>query len=239
MRFQDKRVVILGGTSGLGLATAKAAAAEGASVVIASSTAGRVEEALQQLPASAEGHAIDLLDEAAVGVFFGELGRFDHLVYTAGESLQLGLITETPVEAARRALELRVWGAYAAVKHAVPNIRPGGSIVLVSGSAGPRPHAGWTVSALICSGMEGFARALAVELAPLRVNIVRPGVIRTDLWNSMAEAEREALYETTGGNLPVGRVGEAPEIAAGFLFLMDNGYSTGSVVTLDGGTLLA
>jgi NAD(P)-dependent dehydrogenase (short-subunit alcohol dehydrogenase family) len=239
MGFQDQRIVILGGTSGLGLATAKAAAAEGASVVVASSSANRVQVALEQLPATAEGHVIDLLDEAAIRLLFSELGRFDHLVYTAGESLQLGLIADTSVEVARGALELRVWSAFAAVKHAVPYIRSNGSIVLTSGTAGPRPQAGWSVGALICSGMEGFARALAVELAPVRVNIVRPGVVRTELWKGLDDAERTALYEATGGSLPVGRVGEAAEVAAGYLYLMDNGYSSGSVVTIDGGALLA
>ena len=103
MRFQGQRIAILGGTSGLGLATAKAAAAEGADVVVASATAARVEGALVQLPASAEGHVVDLLDEDAVRAFFAAVGALDHLAFTAGESLQLGLVADTPVADARRA----------------------------------------------------------------------------------------------------------------------------------------
>jgi NAD(P)-dependent dehydrogenase (short-subunit alcohol dehydrogenase family) len=136
MRFQDQRIAILGGTSGLGLATAKAAAAEDAAVVVASATAARVEGALAQLPDSAEGHVVDLLDEDAVRDFFAAVGALDHLAFTAGESLQLGLVAETPVDDARRALDLRIWGAYTAVKHGAPRLREGGSIVLTSGSAG-------------------------------------------------------------------------------------------------------
>jgi NAD(P)-dependent dehydrogenase (short-subunit alcohol dehydrogenase family) len=238
VRFENQRIAILGGTSGIGLATAKAAAEEGASVIVASATEARVEAALAQLPDSAEGHVVDLLDEDAVRGFFGAAGALDHLAFTAGESLQLGLVADTPVADARRALDLRIWGAYTAVKHGAPRLREGGSIVLTSGSAGPRPGPGWGVSALICSGIEGWARAMALELAPLRVNVVRPGVIRTDLWDSMSEADRAGLYQGVAAQLPVSRVGEAEDVAAAYLYLMANAHSTGDVVTVDGGTLL-
>jgi NAD(P)-dependent dehydrogenase (short-subunit alcohol dehydrogenase family) len=238
VRFQDQRIAILGGTSGLGLATAKAAAAEGAAVIVASATEQRVEAALAQLPGTAEGHVVDLLDEQALAALFERVGTLDHLVFTAGESLQLGTVAETPVADARRGLELRVWGAYNAVRHGAPRLAPSGSIVLTSGSAGPRPSASWGVGALICSGMEGMARALALELAPVRVNVVRPGVIRTDLWDPMGDEARETLYDEIAGSLPVGRVGEAEDVAAAYLFVMANPHATGSVVTVDGGTLL-
>ncbi|HEX3802722.1 MAG TPA: SDR family oxidoreductase [Solirubrobacteraceae bacterium] len=168
-----------------------------------------------------------------------EIGCLDHLVYTAGESLQLGPIADTSVSVARGALELRVWSAFMAIKYAVPHIHQHGSIVSTSGAAGPRPQAGWSVAALICSGMEGLARALAIELAPIRVNVVRPGVVRSDLWNSFDQTERGALYETVGAGQPTGRVGEATEVAASYLYLMASGYSTGSIVTVDGGAVLA
>jgi NAD(P)-dependent dehydrogenase (short-subunit alcohol dehydrogenase family) len=86
--------------------------------------------------------------------------------------------------------------------------------------------------------MEGMARALALELAPVRVNVVRPGVIRTNLWDSMGDEVREALYDEIAGSLPVGRVGEAEDVASAYLYLMANPHATGSVVTVDGGTLL-
>jgi NAD(P)-dependent dehydrogenase (short-subunit alcohol dehydrogenase family) len=238
MRFQEQRIVILGGTSGLGLATAKAAAAEGGAVVVASATERRVEAALAELPDSAEGHVVDLTDDASVRRLFGELGTFDHLVFTAGDALQLGAVAETPVAEARRALELRIWGAYSAMHHGAAQVRPGGSIVLTSGSAGPRPQASWGVGALICSGIEGMARAWALEFAPVRVNVVRPGVIRTDLWEPMGETDRTALYDDVAAALPLARVGEADDVARAYLFLIDNPHATGSVVTIDGGTLL-
>jgi NAD(P)-dependent dehydrogenase (short-subunit alcohol dehydrogenase family) len=238
MAFGGKRVVVLGGSSGIGLATAQAAAREGASVVIASSRRSRVDEALATLPAGAEGYALNLADEAAVQPLFAGLGPFDHLVFTAGEALQLGSLAETDVIAARSFFDLRYWGAFIAAKYGSGSIRAGGSIVFTSGIAGQRPRAGWALGASICSAMEGLTRALAVELAPIRVNIVSPGIVKTPLWAGMAEAEREAQYRAMAGKLPVGHVGEASEIAEAFLYLMRQSYATGQVLVVDGGSVL-
>ena len=238
MRLEAQRIVILGGTSGIGLATARAAAEEGATVIVASSNATRVEGALAQLPATAESHVIDVLDEEAIRTLFDDLGGFDHLVYTAGDSLSFGLVADTPAKAAGEALDVRVWGAFTAIRHAAPQIRPGGSIVLTSGTAGERPRPGLSVAAFACSGIEGFARGLAVELAPVRVNVVRPGVVRSGLYSGMDAAQRDAYFETTGASLPAGRVGDGVDAAAGYVYLMANGYSTGSVITIDGGAVL-
>lgn len=237
MTLEGKRIVVLGGSSGIGLATAQAAAREGASVVIASSRKARVDEALKSLP-GAEGHALDLSDERAVKNFFAALGAFDHLVFTAGENLQLGKLADTDVEAARRFFDLRYWGAFMAAKYGSSTIRPGGSIVFTSGLAGQRPHAGWALGASICSAMEGLTRALAVELAPLRVNIVSPGVVRSPLWDNMTEADRAALYRQMEEHLLVGHVGETEEVAEAYLYLMRQTYGTGHVLVVDGGGAL-
>ncbi|SCX71020.1 SDR family oxidoreductase [Variovorax sp. EL159] len=236
--LQNQRVVLLGGTSGIGLATAKAALAAGASVVVVSSRSQRVAEALAVLGERAEGHAVDLADEAAVRGLFERLGSFDHLVYSAGESLQIGLLAETGIDAIRKAFDVRVFGAIAAVKHAAPHLRPGGSVVLTSGVASLRPQKGWTAGASICGAMEAFTRALAVELAPIRVNLVSPGFVRTPLWAGIPEAQREAMYAERGAALPVGRVGEPEDIAQTYLYLMTNRYATGQAVVVDGGGVL-
>jgi NAD(P)-dependent dehydrogenase (short-subunit alcohol dehydrogenase family) len=238
MTLAGKRVVVLGGSSGIGLATAQAVAREGGSVVIASSRQARVDEALAVLPAGAEGHAANLADEAAMQALFSRLGAFDHLAFTAGEALQLGSLETTDVATARGFFDLRYWGAFMAAKYGSGNIRPGGSIVFTSGIAGQRPRAGWALGASICSAMEGLTRALAVELAPVRVNIVSPGIVKTPLWSGMAEAEREAQYKAMAQNLPVGHVGEPEEIAEAFLYLMRQGYATGQVLAVDGGSVL-
>jgi NAD(P)-dependent dehydrogenase (short-subunit alcohol dehydrogenase family) len=223
---------------GIGLATAQAAAREGARVVIASSRKDRIEAALATLPAGSEGHVLDLADGDATRALFARLGSFDHLVFTAGETLQLGSLATTDLDAARRFFGLRYWGAYCAAKFGRSSIGEGGSIVFTSGIAGQRPNAGWALGASICAAMEGLTRALAVELAPVRVNIVSPGVVRTPLWANMAEADRGALYQQTAERLPVGHVGDATEIAEAYLYLMRQSYSTGQVLVVDGGAVL-
>lgn len=238
MSLKDKRIVLLGGTSGIGLATAQAAAQEGAAVVVVSSRQSNVDQAVASLPKNAEGHAADLSSEEAVRGLFERIGAFDHLAFTAGESLQLGNLATTPIENGRKAFELRFWGAYTAAKYAGALIRPGGSIVLTTGIASLRPRAGWSVAASICGAIDALTRALAVELAPIRVNAVSPGVVRTALWSSMPAADRDAMYRDIGAALPAGRVGEPGDIAQTYLYLMDAAFSTGQIVVVDGGTVL-
>jgi NAD(P)-dependent dehydrogenase (short-subunit alcohol dehydrogenase family) len=236
--LDQKRIVILGGSSGIGLATATRAAAAGAAVIVASSSGERVDAALAQLPVTAEGYVVDLRSDDATRDLFDRLGPIDHLAYTAGESLQLAAIAGTDLADARSAFEIRFWGAYSAVKHAAPHLRAGGSIVLSSGSASTRPHPTWSVASSICGATEALTRALAVELAPIRVNAVAPGVVRSDLWRGMSEGDRASMYGSLSAALPVGRVGEVDDVARTFVYLMENGYSTGTIVTVDGGTSL-
>jgi len=238
MTLNGKRIVVLGGSSGIGLAIAQAASREGAAVVIASSNRARLDKALATLPTNAEGVVADLGDEAAMRALFGKLGAFDHLAFTAGEALQLAPLADIDVAAARQFFSLRYWGAFLAAKYGAGSIRPGGSIVFTSGIAGQRPRAGWALGASICSAMEGLTRALAVELAPIRVNIVSPGVVRTPLWGGMTDEDRENLYRQTAAALPVGHVGDAAEIAEAYLYLMRQSYGTGQVVVVDGGAVL-
>jgi NAD(P)-dependent dehydrogenase (short-subunit alcohol dehydrogenase family) len=238
MTLSGKRIVVLGGSSGIGLAAAQAAARDGANVVIVSSRKDRIDTALATLPAGGEGHAADLADETAIRTLFERVGAFDHLVYTAGETLQLGPLAATDIGAAKQFFTLRYWGAYSAAKYGSGRIRAGGSIVFTSGIAALRPHAGWSLGASICAAMEGLTRALAVELAPIRVNIVSPGVVRTPLWGNMGKADRDALYQQTADKLPVGHAGDPEEIAQAYLYLMRQSYTTGQVLVVDGGAVL-
>src|SRR3981081_714472 len=207
--LESERIVILGGTSGIGLATAERAAADGATVIVASSSAERIDAALERLPASAEGYTVDVRREEQIRDLFSRLGSFDHLAFTAGETLQIGAIADTDLEAARLALDVRLWGAYAAVKHAVAHLRPGGWITLRSGIAGRRAAPDWTVAAAICGALDALTRALAAELAPIRVNAVAPGVVRSDLWREMTGEDRAAMYDLLSEALLAGGGGEA------------------------------
>jgi len=147
--LQNKQVIVLGGSSGIGLAVAEAAASQGAKVVIASSNAERVQKAIKSIGGQAQGQAVDVSDERAVETLFAKFGAFDHLVFTAGDSLHLHELAATDLKQARRAFELRYWSALAAVKYGNPHIRKGGSIVLTTGVAGRRPHKGWVVAASV------------------------------------------------------------------------------------------
>ncbi|MGR6973822.1 SDR family oxidoreductase [Streptomyces cynarae] len=238
MGLRGQRIVVVGGTSGIGLAVAEGAAREGAEVVVASRRRESVDAALKRLPLGAEGRTLDATDEVAVRAFFERIGGFDHLVYTAGESLLMESFLKSDLPRAKRFLDTRLWGAYTAVKHGAPSIRKGGSVVLTTGIAGQRPLPGTTVAASLCGAMESLTRALALELAPIRVNVVSPGVVHTELWRDMTEEDRRGLFESSAAALPVGRVGTPEDVAEAYLYLMRGGYSTGSVVVVDGGGLL-
>ncbi len=236
--LKGKKVVVLGGSAGIGFATAKAAANEGAEVIIVSSNQQRIDKAVGELPAGSKGIAVDLTDEAQIEKLFTEIGKFDHLVYTAGETLQLGNIADTAIDTAKQFFNVRYWGAFTSVKYAAPNINAGGSIVLTGGVAAERPGKGWSLGASICAAMEGFTRAMAVELAPVRVNLVSPGLVKTDLWSAMTEAEREGMYGHYSEQLPVKYIAGPEDIAQTYIYLMQQKYNTGQVVVTDGGYVL-
>lgn len=234
--LQDQRIVILGGTAGIGLAVAEAAAAAGARVVVVSSSPARVEAAARRVGGT--GHAVDLRDATAVRRLFDGLGALDHLVYTAGEELLLSPLATLDFARARAFFELRYWGALAAVQAAVPHLAPTGSIVLTSGTAGRRPPPGFVVGAGICAAVEAATLALALELAPIRVNCVTPGFVDTGLWANVPEAPRARMFADAAARLPVRRIGTPADIAEHYLAFLRGGYATGQALVVDGGGLL-
>jgi NAD(P)-dependent dehydrogenase (short-subunit alcohol dehydrogenase family) len=238
MTLTKDRVVIIGGTSGIGLATAHAAIEQGAEVIIASSRQSSVDAALGELSASTTGHTLDVLDSAAVTAFFEAIGEFDHLAYTAGESLTLMPVEGLNLDQARAFFQVRFFGALNAVSIGAAQIRPGGSVTLTSGSARTRPGAGWSVASSLCGATTSLAVALAVELAPVRVNVVEPGIVRSPLWNGMSTEDQQAMYDQQASTLPAGRVGEVDDIARAFVYSMTQQFMTGTSIPVDGGALL-
>jgi NAD(P)-dependent dehydrogenase (short-subunit alcohol dehydrogenase family) len=234
-KLEGKKVVVLGGTSGFGLAVASAAAAEGAKVVIVSRSQDKVDKALQELPKSAEGASLDVTDEAAVQKFFANMGGLDHLVYCAGDALPAAVIT---TEEARKFFEVRFWGMYLAARAAFPQMRKGGSITLTNGIVGLRPWKGWSAVSALAGAVESLTRGFALDMAPIRVNTVCAGMIKTALWSGMTEADRELMYAEQGKKLPVGRVGEVEDVAETFLYLMKSEFTTGQIVVVDGGAVI-
>ncbi|MFD8705404.1 SDR family oxidoreductase [Kitasatospora sp. NPDC059648] len=237
MSLAGKKIVIIGGTSGIGFEVARQAAAGGANVVVASSSQGRVDAATKRLGAPAEGRRLDVADGDAIAAFFEQVGQFDHLVYTAGESLVIKPLADTTPQEARAAFERRFWGAFLSAKYAAPRLREGGSITFSSGVLAIRPVPGTALTAGVTGGIEALARALAVELAPLRVNVIQPGVIGTELWDGSVP-DPDAFLHDAGSQLLTGRVGTAAEAAAAYLFVLANGYVTGTTLAVDGGGAL-
>ena len=214
-----KRIVIVGGASGIGAAVAELATARGGSVVVASRRTG-----------------LDLRDEATVDRFFATTGPFDHLVITAGDwDFPIHVrVPDLDLAAAQYGLTVRFWGALAAVKHASRTIARDGSIALTSGMLAHRPAKGAPLAAAIGGAIEHLARGLAVDLAPIRVNAVCPGLVLTDVVKQMPEASVAAMVE----RLPVPRTASPAEAAQAYVYLMLNGYTTGQILPVEGGGLL-
>ena len=238
MSLDGKRVVVIGGTSGIGFAVAEAAIGDGASVVVASSQPANVETAVRKLGQAASGRSVNVRDEADVEAFFAGVGAFDHLVFTAGDWGNLRTpktLAETDLEAAKGLQDVRYWGAVRAIKHALGRIAPDGSIVLTNGSIAHRPRKGTPLSTAMAGSIEHLVRGLAVDLAPLRVNCVCPAAIRTGVWDSIPAENREAQFARMTGRQPIPRIGEPSEVAEAYLYLMRGAYTTGQVLMVDGG----
>lgn len=233
------RVLIVGGTSGIGLAVAMAVADHGGTAIVASRNTASVDRALEQLGGDANGVAVDLTDSESVDAMAKRAGPLDHFVYTAGEPLSLRFLAEITPEIARSFFDTRYIGALTALRAIAPGIRANGSITLTSGSAGDRATAGWALGASICGAVNSLTRALAIELAPLRVNAIAPGVLRSALWAGMSELERDTMYENVGAGLPLGRVGEVEDVARAYIYAMTKSYGTGVILPVDGGTVIA
>lgn len=238
MGLENTNVLVIGGTSGIGLGVAHAVADRGAIPFVASRRQASVGRALAELPGGARGATIDLTDPSALGRLADDVGEIDHLVYTAGEPLELPSLADTTPAVANSFFQTRFIGALSAARVFGPRLRSGGSITLTSGTAAWNPSYGALPSSL-CGAMNALTTALAVELAPVRVNAVAPGMIRTPLWDEMPEADRTALYDREVQRIPLRRIGEVADAVRAYVYCMEQAFSTGIVITVEGGSLLA
>lgn len=232
--LSGKKVVVVGGSSGIGYAVAEAALAEGASVVIASSNAENVAAAAARLGSGAEGRPLDARDPDAIATFFEGLGPIDHLTYTAGDwgaGRHFTAQMDLDPEAAAALLQVRFWGAKTAAARASRHMAEGGSITFTSGMLGHRPMKGAPLSAAFGGAIEHLTMGLAMELAPVRVNCVCLGLILTPPAIQMGEEMRRAWT----ARLPLARAGEPGEAAQAYIYSMRAGYTTGQTLRVDGG----
>lgn len=225
-------IIVIGGSSGIGAAVAKQAVARGAHVVLAGRRlSSTVENGVRS-------EQVDVTDAASLQRLFETVGPFDHLVYTAGPAVQAKALIETDLNLAQDNFNVKLWGSLRAIQSALPFLAERGSITLTSGQLGRKTVAGQFIKTGINAATEALGKQLAKELAPRRVNVVSPGVIDTEAYAGLSDEQRLAMYAKAGGALPVGRVGQAEEVAAGYVLAMENGFITGSVIDVDGGGLL-
>jgi NAD(P)-dependent dehydrogenase (short-subunit alcohol dehydrogenase family) len=235
MTLQNQRVVVLGGTSGIGLATAKAARALGAEVVVTGRDEQRLRSALGELGDGAGGLRFDAAERDQLESFFGDAGRLDHLVLALGAAAGSGPIASLDLADLRAGFDGKFWPHVSALQVALPNIEPAGSVTFVSAGSAGAPYPGAAGLAAINGALEGMVPALAVELKPIRVNAVSPGVIDTPWWHGMPEEDRAAIFSQYGAASPIGRIGAPDDVAQAIISMISNGFVTGTVLTVDGG----
>lgn len=229
-------VVVAGGSSGMGLALAERLVLQGASAVILGRNVEKLSAVRERLGGNVQTIACDITDEDQVARAFAGLGRVDHIVTTAADiEGAYRLLPDIELAAARRVMESKVYGPLLLAKYGAPKLGANGSITYTSGIAAYRPSARGSVVAAANAALEGLVRALAVELAPIRVNAVSPGWVDTPIWSFVAGEAKAATLQAMADRLPVGRVGEPRDIADAILFLMQNGFTTGSVLHVEGG----
>jgi len=238
--LDGRKVAIVGGSYGMGYATAELAIEAGAEVAIAA----RDPEKLRAAAARLEAHgrrpvpwnALHIEDRAAVAAFLAGFAPFDHLVLP-GSTVKPLLYDELTDENAREAFESKFWGPFWAAFDARPHLRRGGSIVFFTGVAAKRPVRGYIMGACINGALNAATRSLALEFASLgvRVNTIAPGLCDTPLNDILHAHDKEERYQRMAARLPVGRIGHAEDCAQGVIYLMCDGYVTAQVLGIDGG----
>lgn len=237
MNPDGKRALVLGGTSGIGLAAARMLSAKGAEVIVMSRSADNRDHARSVLGTAVDIRELDVLDRDAMAALFAELAPFDILVNAAtGGERAVGPFMQMDLDGFTGSFR-KLWGYVNSVRLAGEHLAADGVIVLVSGSPARKCQPGMSAISTVGNAVEGFARAVAAEIAPRRLNVVSPGTIDTPMFPQQGEA-RQAFLERAGANALLGRVGTADEVAAGILFAIENDYVTGSTIDVDGGALL-
>lgn len=229
-----KKVVVVGGKTGIGLGIARAAHTAGASVIVASRRGNAVQE--QPELADFEHISLDITDEAAVRVAFDTIGPFDHLAVTSGPGFGTwGTFMADDMRGVRSYMEAKFMGSWACARYAAPYLRAGGSVTFLTGGTAARPKLGLTAVVAAFAAVESLSGSLALEMAPIRVNTIRPGYIDTGLWDVLSEAERAALKERVRTTFPARRTGTPADVGHAALFLMTNPYVSGTVLEVAGG----
>jgi NAD(P)-dependent dehydrogenase (short-subunit alcohol dehydrogenase family) len=213
--LKGARFLVIGGSSGIGLAVAEQAAKAGASVTIASRSRSKLDAALVGLAPGAAASQIDTGDNSAIESFFAGEAAWDHVVVSAAQTTS-GPLRKSSLADAHATMDSKFWGAYHVARAA--KVRDGGSLCFISGFRSVRPSANTVLQGAVNAALEALMRGLALEMAPVRVNAVSPGLVATPMWSGMGEADREKMFSSAADRLPLRRIGEASNIANAFYF---------------------
>ena len=238
MLLKNQKVVVVGGSSGMGLAVAKLCAVEGAQVTIAARDREKLAQAVGEIGPNCCQAALDMTDEKMVEGFFSGISGLDHLLLVGAGRPAWGPLRDITTEALISALQTKLLGYFLCAKHAAPVMSAHGSILFTIGGAARAAIPGTVGLAAVNGGIAAMARTLAKELAPIRVNVISPGLVDTPAYAWMSEKERQGFYHKMGASLPVGRIGSVDDIAAMMIAIIANSFMSGSVVDVDGGASL-
>ncbi|KAH7356984.1 hypothetical protein BKA65DRAFT_580218 [Rhexocercosporidium sp. MPI-PUGE-AT-0058] len=246
-KLARKHVLIFGGTSGLGYAVAEASIESNACVTISSSSSWRIQNTITSLKetypsAEVTGYPCDLSKatlEADLETLFQQVGKVDRIIFTAGESLKVIPLNEATLESIMKAGQVRFFAPLLVAKVGSKYLEKStaSSIVLTTGSVAQKPIPGWSILSSYKAGLQGMTRGLAIDLKPIRVNVVSPGPVDSELWDFMGEGEK-AFLDGMAENFPTGHVGRPEELAEAYLWLMKDSNVTGFVAYSDSGLKL-
>ncbi|WP_067701104.1 SDR family oxidoreductase [Nocardia jejuensis] len=232
------RVVVVGGSSGIGEATAALFAAEGAEVVITGRDPAKLDAAAARIGGRTSTFSMDAGHQVDIDAFFATAGVIDHLVVAVSGSSGSGPFAELSLDELAAGFDGKFWPHVRILKAALPHLDSHGSVTLVTAASARAAFAGTAGLAAINGALESMVPPLAVELAPLRINAVSPGVVDTPWWDRVPEAQRESLFDGLAATTPVGRVGRAEDIARAIHMLAHNTFITGVVLDATGGANL-
>jgi NAD(P)-dependent dehydrogenase (short-subunit alcohol dehydrogenase family) len=239
MSFDGQRVVIVGGSAGIGEATAGAFAADGAHVIITGRAKQRLDLAAQHIGHPVEVRELDATDGPAVSEFFESAGTVDHLVLAASSgAVGSGPFRALDQAALRQAFDGKFFAYVSVLQAALPNLRADGSVTIISAVSARAAFPGAAGLAAVNGALEAIVPPLAVELAPLRINAVSPGVIDTQWWHALPDAQRAAFFQAVAAASPVRRIGTPQDVAGAICYLAGAGFVTGTVLECAGGANL-
>ncbi len=236
MNLENQKILIIGGATGMGFATAELAEKLGGKVFIAGHNEEKNKRALSKLSDTAESRYVDVTESESINVLFSSLKQIDHIFITASPG-GTGDFIDAPLEIKDTYIFGKFWSLFMICKVAIKHILPSGSITFITGGFTENPTKGTVLVSAAFHAVEGFAKAMTIEMAPIRFNVIRPGFIDSGFWDFMEKDEREKLFKENKAKIAVNRLGKSGDIAKMATSLMMNSFVNGQIIEVNGGAL--